>query len=336
MSSITSVSGVITRNPPDESQGPANPQSCCEVITRKFPPPGNYIFALAVQKNPIVESIVCGSCLKPLEATEHPERPAACDDKCKRALSNLHPRMFRFMRDMPTGNRVSRMLVETAARRIGRLSAEEAMRAKVIFLSGHDAHLGKLPDVDLITAEKAEFAMTNNPGDDALGSFRKMRLRGSETKSMLFMYRNIFGGTAWTEVYLERPATHCDGCQQFGDKDALQCGTCKKVRYCSRECQKKAWPEHKSRCTEPLRSCVWESASALAEELMESVPVKETPKSGPIDESHKCAECGFLSAGATLCAGCREVYYCDEECQNVHWRDHKAACRAAARRLAEK
>ncbi len=336
MSSITSVSGVITRNPPDESQVPANPQSCCEVITRKFPPPGNYIFAIAVQKDPIVESVVCGSCLRPLEATDHPERPAACDDKCKRALSNLHPRMFRFMRDVPTGNRVSRMLVETAARRIGSLSAEEAMRVKMIVLSGHDAHLGKLPEVDLFTAEEAEFVMTNNPGDVALSSFRKMRHKGSATKSVLFAYQNEFGGTAWTEVYLERPATYCDGCQQFGDKDALQCGTCKRVRYCSRKCQKKAWPEHKSQCVAPLLPFTREAATALAEELMGPVPMKEAPKSDPIDEAHKCAECGFLSAGAALCAGCHEVYYCDDECQNVHWRDHKAACRAAARRLEEK
>jgi len=45
----------------------------------------------------------------------------------------------------------------------------------------------------------------------------------------------------------ERESRPCSqpGCSQVGK---LRCGVCQKVRYCSAECQRKAWPEHKIVC----------------------------------------------------------------------------------------
>lgn len=37
----------------------------------------------------------------------------------------------------------------------------------------------------------------------------------------------------------------CDVC---GEAAKLRCGECKGVRYCSKECQKKDWKNHKQRC----------------------------------------------------------------------------------------
>jgi hypothetical protein len=46
-----------------------------------------------------------------------------------------------------------------------------------------------------------------------------------------------------------------------------------------------------------------------------------------------CAVCGAAntSDGAKLrkCAGCRAVRYCSPACQKAHWREHRAACKAA-------
>jgi hypothetical protein len=39
----------------------------------------------------------------------------------------------------------------------------------------------------------------------------------------------------------------CAVCQTQGEK-LLKCGCCRLAEYCSKECQKKAWPEHKKTC----------------------------------------------------------------------------------------
>ena len=39
----------------------------------------------------------------------------------------------------------------------------------------------------------------------------------------------------------------CDGCGKPG-LCLKQCSACRIARYCSRECQKRAWPEHKAAC----------------------------------------------------------------------------------------
>lgn len=43
---------------------------------------------------------------------------------------------------------------------------------------------------------------------------------------------------------------HCDGCgaQQTAQRGLKKCGRCRRVGYCSVECQKAAWPTHKSVC----------------------------------------------------------------------------------------
>jgi len=43
-----------------------------------------------------------------------------------------------------------------------------------------------------------------------------------------------------------------------------------------------------------------------------------------------CAQCGADNASGGVCAGCRQVHYCNRACQRLHWRDplnpHKAHC----------
>eukprot|EP01136_Pigoraptor_vietnamica_P036606 Opistho-1_new@103421 len=42
-------------------------------------------------------------------------------------------------------------------------------------------------------------------------------------------------------------AIACAACGK-GDVKLLKCGACLVVRYCSRECQKAAWPQHRQAC----------------------------------------------------------------------------------------
>ena len=43
-----------------------------------------------------------------------------------------------------------------------------------------------------------------------------------------------------------------------------------------------------------------------------------------------CAACGKLALQMLKCSRCTAVFYCGAACQKRHWREHKAACGAAA------
>jgi hypothetical protein len=48
-----------------------------------------------------------------------------------------------------------------------------------------------------------------------------------------------------------------------------------------------------------------------------------------------CDACGAMPAAALKkCGRCRAARYCGADCQRAAWRTHKAACDAAAARLA--
>ena len=61
----------------------------------------------------------------------------------------------------------------------------------------------------------------------------------------------------------------------------------------------------------------------------------------PVPLAKYCGNCHRSGGGRQLlkCAGCRNVYYCNTDCQTAHWRsDHKSDCRhmkAAARQYKE-
>ena len=79
-------------------------------------------------------------------------------------------------------------------------------------------------------------------------------------------------------------------CARCGDRGNSKCSICKKVHYCSKECQKKDWKTHKSVCVYPLDVNTWIPAIILAvrkddtvdlEELLRSI--KSTYEGSPIE-----------------------------------------------------
>ena len=104
----------------------------------------------------------------------------------------------------------------------------------------------------------------------------------------------------------------CANCDVFIDREPLEargtdflvCGQCHNVPYCSVACHDAYWDQHEAVCEQPrVVRTKWVNVGAP-----------------------DC--CGYcLCAGAQLrCTACKEVRYCDGECQRADWKQHKSAC----------
>ena len=52
-----------------------------------------------------------------------------------------------------------------------------------------------------------------------------------------------------------------------------------------------------------------------------------TAKSGTTPTKLLCSACGKKSDALMKCRACKCVWYCDKDCQNKHWKEHKKECR---------
>lgn len=91
----------------------------------------------------------------------------------------------------------------------------------------------------------------------------------------------------------------CSHCSSDPEK-LLKCARCRKVQYCTRLCQQKHWPEHRKSC------------------------VSEETKRAAIST---CAYCLKTSDSLRKCTRCQAVCYCDKECQQNHWSEHRLNCK---------
>ena len=56
----------------------------------------------------------------------------------------------------------------------------------------------------------------------------------------------------------------CARCGKPGATGMLRCSKCKSVRYCSRECQRSDWKQHKLRCKEVSKDLAARSEQKVA------------------------------------------------------------------------
>ena len=89
----------------------------------------------------------------------------------------------------------------------------------------------------------------------------------------------------------------CANCKK-AQPNLKKCGACDKVQYCSKECQRAHWNEHKSNCKQ---------SSTV-----------------PTATQTSCAQCKKQCI-CTPCS-CRSVFYCSAECQRLDWPLHKDKC----------
>jgi tetratricopeptide (TPR) repeat protein len=87
-------------------------------------------------------------------------------------------------------------------------------------------------------------------------------------------------------------------CNICGNPDTTSvCSRCHVQSYCSRECQKAGWSEHKKTCEPP-------STSLFV----------------------NCQNCMTLIKTLRVCSKCKNAYYCSRKCQLQHFSQHKPTC----------
>lgn len=124
----------------------------------------------------------------------------------------------------------------------------------------------------------------NRQGETAIDVATNHKIKGilaiATLNNNVIAATNIVKGTraAMTKVVQQKNSSpkvsapgmyKCLGCSELKEKK-LSCARCKKIVYCSRECQKIDWKRHKPECVSKNRSAVSESAASVACTQLES------------------------------------------------------------------
>ena len=126
----------------------------------------------------------------------------------------------------------------------------------------------------------------------------------------------------------------CTYCKKAKHDDLKKCSQCRKVSYCSKQCQKNHWSEHKLAC-----SAASTSAFSAPDSVANSAQSSDRPHKQSTASHHKsdssqsvdlmpCTYCKELTKPENLlkCSRCRKVFYCNKQCQKNHWSKHKLDC----------
>lgn len=145
----------------------------------------------------------------------------------------------------------------------------------------------------------------------------------------------------------------CKTCKRSGVR-LKRCSACCSVSYCSRECQKHDWPDHKKICdkeqTGTASICLPRKGASNNGDKMfndqRQKGVEETESSvryiqeALIDENgvvsihgrdcdvlyeHHCAHCKTFGATKS-CSKCKIAFYCSKPCQRADWPEHRKNC----------
>ncbi|TFY72635.1 hypothetical protein EVG20_g385 [Dentipellis fragilis] len=131
----------------------------------------------------------------------------------------------------------------------------------------------------------------------------------------------------------------CAACRLKDKGKVRLCTGCRKVAYCSRECQVKDWKSHKSTCKPKKPEA--ESAKAASTATSTSVPASASTDASnepvvvtpPIG---KCARCGWdKNFDLEFCEACRRAKYCSQDCEDADKETHRAFCEMERKRIAQ-
>ena len=117
------------------------------------------------------------------------------------------------------------------------------------------------------------------------------------------------------QLLKSRLSSDCDCCDFCDMKSTTlkKCGACRKMQYCSKDCQTKDWKKHKLVCA-----------------TMKNINSQDRVGGGAFsthqtDVVSKCSGCGKESNTLRQCP-CHTAAYCNTKCQRMDWTRHKANC----------
>lgn len=139
---------------------------------------------------------------------------------------------------------------------------------------------------------------------------------------------------------------HCAHCFKLGDWQ--KCSTCDQVYYCSQDCQKSGWKDHKKLCSTLCKmKCMGKGSEAEENKTFHdndmwkrhkrfSSIAKRISSKASASTAHSdcCANCGVMAKVSQLCP-CHTAVYCGMACQTAHWPMHKKFCKKARKAMAE-
>ncbi len=142
-----------------------------------------------------------------------------------------------------------------------------------------------------------------------------------------------------------KPSGKCAACHK--EAASKRCVPCKNVGvdifFCNRDCQMKAWKEHKLVCgyktscpsaSSPATTSKPEEEDSFRKNLKELNDFKETKKNlKMMKEVSKsmCQNCLKRRSDVVkllVCANCNNIHYCSRKCQKAHWSQHKPFCKS--------
>ena len=151
----------------------------------------------------------------------------------------------------------------------------------------------------------------------------------------------------------------CSYCKlHIGIQDLKKCMGCKSTSYCSKQCQRNHWSEHKLQCKSTKREdkspgniqgssspkfeppvAIQQEQPLLSTEIIEEDSRSESPASGKQDmqdlsscELNNDVRCSYCKLHIEIqdlkkCMGCKSTSYCSKQCQRNHWSEHKLQCK---------
>lgn len=123
----------------------------------------------------------------------------------------------------------------------------------------------------------------------------------------------------------------CDYCSKYYPV-TKKCTNCKKVQYCSKDCQTKHWQAHSKDCKKVPQSKDVEFDKSVKVNVPLSSSSEATISDKPVKQLKTlCSFCNKCSGTLKRCKQCGVAQYCDTECQVNHWQQHKLECKTLSR-----
>ena len=124
------------------------------------------------------------------------------------------------------------------------------------------------------------------------------------------------------EAALQTDVGLCSRCK----KPATITCICKLVSYCSKPCQNLDEPSHSEKCKQQQAQYRPNAAVETKEYQAATILNKAAEQEKATTSDADCSNCGGRGNSLKRCSKCKNVWYCNNKCQRIHWPQHQPTC----------